>query len=427
MKKLFALVDCNNFYVSCERVFNPSLWNRPVIVLSNNDGNIISRSNEAKALGLKMGAPFFECADIIRKHDVKVFSSNYALYGDMSGRVMQTLSQCAPEMEIYSIDEAFLSFTGISTDMTVYGHYIKDMVKQWTGMPVSIGIGPSKTLAKLANHIAKKRPGYNGVLNITDHPDFEKLLDSVDVGDVWGVGPAYSNMLKSRGISTALKLSRAPDAWVRKHMTVMGLRTARELRGDPCMGLEMPDPKKGIVSSRSFGRPVEKLEELEEALAAYTARAAEKLRAQNSVASYITVFLATNRFKPEPQYYNRVTSRLPVQTAYTPELISQAHACLRKIYRPGFRYKKTGIMFLDIIPECDTQLNLFASADIERRKALMLAVDGINKRLGRGTVQFASEGSGRPWAMRREYLSARCTTQWGEIPVVKASFPCPDR
>ena len=424
MREMFALVDCNNFYVSCERVFNPALWNRPVIILSNNDGNVISRSNEAKALGIDMGDPFFKLSKIIKENDVSVFSSNYALYGNMSQRVMQTLSECAPDMEVYSIDEAFLSFKGFNyIDVEAHARRIRDKVKQWTGIPVSIGIGPSKTLAKLSSRIAKKHPEFKGVFNITDHSCFNELLDSVDVEDVWGVGRRYSQMLKENNIHTALELSSANDAWVRKRMTVMGLRTVYELRGKSCIPLDqMPDPKKGIISSRSFGRPVEKLEELKEALAAYTARAAEKVRRQNSVASYINVFLATNRFKPEPQYSNSAAFRLPAPTSFTPDLIRYANANIEKIYRPGFRYKKLGIMLLEIIPEEDAQLNLFMSyGDTAKKKALMQVLDSINAQWGRGSVRIASEGSGRPWQMRRSYLSNRYTTEWREIPLVKAS------
>ncbi|MDY6934318.1 MAG: Y-family DNA polymerase [Spirochaetota bacterium] len=426
MREIFALVDCNNFYVSCEGVFNPQLWGRPVIVLSNNDGNVISRSNEAKELGIAMGAPLFECAKLVRKHDVKLFSSNYALYGNMSYRVMQTLAQCVPDMEIYSIDEAFLSFTGMShLDTVAYGHHIKDITKQWTGIPVSIGIGPSKTLAKLASLLAKRHPQHRGVFDITEHPDYERLLDSVDVKDVWGIGSQYEKMLKRNGVNTAFQLAQSPDAWVRKRMTIMGLRTVCELRGVSCIPLEqMPDPKKGIFSSRSFGRPVEKLGELKEALAAYTARAAEKLRLQDSVASYINVFIATNRFKQEPQYSNSITYRLPVPTSYTPELIRYAHNSLDRIFRSGYRYKKTGIMLMEIIPKEDAQLNLFMpSGDTERERAIMKTIDYINARWGRNTVRYAAEGSGKPWQMRRSYLSKGYTTRWQDIPLVKASYP----
>jgi len=423
MKKIFALVDCNNFYASCERVFNPRLEGKPVVVLSNNDGCVIARSEETKALGIKMGQPAFKSEKLFKKHGILVYSSNYALYGDMSDRVMETLRQFARDMEIYSIDEAFLSLPYTTPEqMTDYAREIRKTVKKWTGIPVSIGIGPTKTLAKVASKIAKKYARFKGVFNITDHEKTDQILEKFPVGDIWGVGPRYEAFLKRHGIKNALQLKRAHDAWVKKHLTVMGLRTVMELRGVPCFSLEqMPAARKGIMSSRSFGRPVESLDELKEALATYTAIAAEKLRSQHSAATILHVFLMTNRFKKnEPQYYSSSTTILPVASSYTPELIRFACEQLEKIYKPGYRYKKIGVFLAEIVSQDRIQLNLL-SLDYphERNKTLMQVVDKMNQRLGPGTVQFGAEGTRKEWHMRRKLLSPRYTTQWSEIPVVK--------
>ncbi len=421
MKDIFALVDCNNFYVSCERVFDPSLQNKPVVVLSNNDGNVVARSNEAKKIGIPFGAPYFKLKDMIKKHGVRVFSSNYTLYADMSRRVMDTLAYFSPEMEIYSIDEAFISLTGLNRDLAQYGSDLRKLVKQWTGIPVSIGIAPTKTLAKLASEVAKKNPSCKGVFNITDHPHMDKILDSIEVKDVWGVGMQYTRLLNRHGIYTALHLKNANDGWVKKNMTVMRLRTVLELRGKPCLDLEnSPSPKKGIVSSRSFGRPVESLEELKEALASYVSQACKKLRFQNSMASTVTVFLSTNRFKQEPQYCNSGTYRLANPSSYTAELIRYSLEILEKIYRSGYRYKKVGVAFTEIIPGDDVQNDLFVPPeDNKRSQKLMQTVDKINRTMGSNTLHYAAEGIQKPWQMRRAFLSPRYTTKWDEIPVVR--------
>jgi DNA polymerase V len=424
MKSLYFLVDCNNFYVSCERVFRPELREQPVVVLSNNDGNVVALSNEVKEMGvLPFGAPFFKAREFFRKRQVAVFSSNYTLYGDMSRRVMECLARFAPEMEVYSIDEAFLSLRGMRDDPVEYGRMVRDAVKQWTGIPVSIGIAPTKTLAKLACRIGKKDTGCNGVFELADRGRVEETLAATDAGDVWGVGHQYRELLRRNGISTARQLRDAPDKWVRRNMTIMGLRTVWELRGVPCIPLdELPAPKKGIVSSRSFGRPVERVEELREAVAAYVSRAAEKLRAQKSVAGSLTVFLSTNRFKEDdPQYSTGISCRLPVPSSYTPRLIHVAGRLLARIYRPGYRYKKAGVMLYEIMPEGDAQLDLFSRLhDTGRTRRLMSTMDRINRSMGRHTLHFAAEGIVRPWQMRRDFLSPRYTTHWGEIPVVRA-------
>jgi len=424
MKNIFALVDCNNFYVSCERVFNPNLEGKPVMVLSNNDGCVIARSNEVKSLGIKMGVPAFQCKDLIKKYDIKVYSSNYALYGDMSQRVMDTLARFTPELEIYSIDEAFLSLGGfISLNLTQYGKQIKTTVKKWTGIPVSIGLGPTKTLAKIANHIAKKDPQFEGVFDITHHPQSDELLDSIEVAEVWGIGYRYAQLLNQKGIYTTLQLKNAPEEWIKKYLTIRGLRTLQELRGISCIPLEqVAPPKKGITSSRSFGRPVETIKELREAVATYVSQAAEKLRAQKSAASCIHVFLTTNCFKDEPQYSNNATFRLPVPTSYTPELIHYAHQNLEKLFKSGYRYKKAGIMLTGIVPQEKVQLSLLTpSYPHARGKILMETIDRINARWGSNTVKYAAAGIQKPWKMRQTKKSPRFTTQWKDIPVVRTS------
>lgn len=422
-RKLFALVDCNNYYVSCERVFNPKLEGKPVVVLSNNDGCVVAASNEAKALGLKMGSPAFKCEDLFLKHNVFVYSSNYALYGDMSDRVMKTLAQFTPEMEIYSIDEAFLSFDGFKhKNLSDYGRHIKATVKQWTGLPVSIGIGPTKTLAKIAGKLVKKKPEFRGVCDITDSPDIDSLLDSIDACDVWGVGTQYTKLLKRYGIHTACNLKYARDKWVKKHMTITGLRTVKELRGESCIPLEdVLKPKKSILSSRSFGASVDSLVDLKEAIATYASRTAEKLREEHSVCSLVQVFLTTNPFKDDPQYFNTVTVPMPVPTAYTADVIKYAHYGLGKIFKPGFRYKKAGVIVSGIVPDNQIQLNLFVpSVSLDRERNLMMVMDNINTRWGDDTVKYAAAGVKRPWKMRQAKRSGRFTTMVSEIPKVQA-------
>jgi DNA polymerase V len=418
MKRIFALVDCNNFYVSCERVFNPTLEKKPVVVLSINDGCVIARSNESKALGIKMGAPFFQNKELFRKHCVKVLSSNYALYGDMSHRVMTTLQQFAPELEIYSIDEAFLSLEGFHLNLAEYAQQIRSTVKKHTGIPVSVGIGVTKTLAKVANKIAKSG---NGVFDITTVHDINALLETVAIENIWGVGSRYAQLLNRHDIRNARQLKDADDAWVKKKMTVAGLRTVMELRGEPCIDLELSPPsKKAIGSSRSFGKPVESLDELLESVSDYVSRAAEKLRLQNSVASVVQVYLTTNYFKPqEPQYSNCVSCQLS-PTDYTPEIIRQAQAGLKEIYRKGYWYKKTGILLMGLCPYDGIQLNLFASRSMPENKKLMQTFDAINTRWGSNTIQFASSGIGKQWKMIQRYKSPCFTTRWSEIAVAKA-------
>jgi len=422
MKQIFALVDCNSFYASCEKVFKPSLEGRPVIVLSNNDGCVIARTAEAKALGISGFEPVFKYRDIIDKNNVAVFSANFTLYGDLSSRVMATLRQFTPEMEIYSIDEAFLSLSGMNIAREKYCRNIRNVVKQWTGIPVSIGIGPTKTLAKLANRFAKKDPALDGVLEITGSQSAGELLSLTRVEDIWGVGRKHSKFLNRHGIQNALQLSQADDNWVRKHMTVTGLRTVEELRGNPCIqGDEAPPPKQCIMTSRSFGRDIHAKEELEQAAAEFTAMCAEKLRKQRSKASLLTVFIASNSFRDEPQYSNSVTLSLPEPTDYTPRLLELARRGLKSIFKPGYSYKRAGVLLSGIGPGDAVQLDLLASCrESPGEYRIMRAVDAVNARTGRGALKYAAAGIDRPWKMNQRKLSPRYTTNWPDVPVVWA-------
>lgn len=416
---MFALVDCNNFYVSCERIFDPSLEHRPVAVLSNNDGCIIARSNEVKALGVPMGAPYFKWKGLLTKHQVRIFSSNYALYGDMSNRVMRVLAGVAPDVEVYSIDEAFLRLP--TTSQKAAAQQARKKVQRWTGIPTSIGIGPTKTLAKIANRFAKKHAAYEGIFDLTTARDVDDLLSLVAVNDVWGIGSKRKKLLNTHGIFTAQQLRDASDAWVKKHLTITGLRTVYELRGISCLPLEdVQQPKKGIISSRSFGEPVMYLEPLNEAVASYMTRAAEKLRGQGSIAATLTVFITTKHFGKGPHYTNSFAVTLPEPTAYTPLLIRYALQGLQRIYRPGYRYKKAGVMLTGIQPATTQQVSLFHPARHTENSQVMKIVDALNERYGRGTIFFAAAGAKQPWAMQQVLRSPRYTTRWDELPQINA-------
>lgn len=417
MRPVFALIDCNNFYVSCERVFNPRLRGRPVVVLSNNDGCVISRSEEAKALGVRMGAPLFQIQKLIDAHRVEVFSSNYALYGDMCARVMETLRETSPEVEIYSIDEAFISLSGVAAEnLRNVGREARERVRRWTGIPVSVGIGPTKTLAKVAAHLAKKSGRAEGVVSLVDSPHLDAALARVAVEDVWGVGRNFARLLKGRGIVTARDLRSAGERWIKKEMGVVGVRLLYELRGVSCLPLEScPPPKKGITVSRSFGRPVESVEEAREAVAAYVSRAGEKLRRQQLAATTLIVFLATNRFVPEPHHAASVVINLPVPTDVTPELIRYAREGVGHVFRAGHKFKKAGVMLVGLVPVSPVQAGLFDRMDRERARRLMQTVDAVNARLGRDTVRYAGVGLGQSWRARSERRSPGYTTRWDEL------------
>jgi len=423
INKIYALVDCNNFYASCERVFDPKLCNRPVAVLSNNDGCIVARSKEVKDLGIPMGAPFFKYKDILQKHNTAVFSSNYTLYGDMSQRVMEILEGFADRLEIYSIDEAFLQLNGFEHfALDEYGRKIRASVIQGTGIPVSVGIAKTKTLAKVANKLAKKN---GGTFNLLNHPDIDAVLEKFDVNDVWGIGRQYTRFLNRYHIKNARQLKYADDNWIRKHMTVVGLRTVWELRGISCIQLEQaPPPKKEICTSRSFGKPVESLNEICEAVTAYTSRAAEKLRKQRSVAANILVFITTNRFKDEPQYTNYIQVNLPSPTSSSFDLVQHALFGLEKIFKSGYRYKKCGILLTDICPADQVQTNLFSDNKYDpKANKLMRVMDQLNTRYGSKTINIATSGYQKKWDMKRELKSPHYTTDWNELPVVRAGFP----
>lgn len=418
-----ALVDCNNFYASCERVFNPSLWGIPIIVLSNNDGMIIARSNEAKLLGIKMGEPLFKVDEIVKKHGVRVFSSNYVLYGDMSHRVMTALEQFTPEVEIYSIDEAFLFLNGFKRlNLSDYARKIRDTVKQWTGIPVSIGVAETKTLAKLANRIAKKNKESSGILNIFGIEDKDEILKMLGVEDVWGVGHQYTKFLNKYSIKTAYDLAKADDKWIQKHMTIMGLRTVWELRGIPCVEAEhTPPPKKAIVSSRSFGYLVTEKVQVKEGVAYFTTVAAEKMRRQRSGTRALTVFLRTNPFKTElPQYHNGCLVELPLPTDSTAELISYAMKGVEQIFREGYKYHKVGVMLTDFVPVNHSQLSIFDTEDTIKKAKITELMDTVNTLMGKNTLHYAATGVKREWRTRSERKSPRYTTNWDELPLVGA-------
>jgi DNA polymerase V len=422
MPPVFALVDCNNFYASCERVFQPKLAGQPIVVLSNNDGCVVARSNEAKALGIAMGVPEFQIRPLLRAHHVQVFSSNYTLYGDLSQRVMETLEQFSPDLEIYSIDESFLSLTGFERrNLTDYGRAIRKTVKQWTGIPVSVGIAETKTLAKIANRIAKRTPDTDGVFDLLACPDREALLERVAVADVWGIGPSSARLLTQHGIMTAWQLHQADEHWIRRHMGVVGLRVVAELRGHSCLDLEAcPAPKQGITCSRTFGRAVSTLAEMEEAVSSYVSRAAEKLRGEGLAATVLTVFVMTNEFKDAPQYRNSVTCSLPVGTDATSELIRAALRGLRTIYRDGYQYKKAGVMCTALVPASQIQSDLFDRHDRPRSTRLMAALDAVNDRWGAGTLAYASSGLTKGWQTQCHHRSPAYTTNWHELPVARA-------
>ena len=422
---MFGLIDCNNFYASCERLFRPDLAGRPVVVLSNNDGCIIARSNEAKALGIGMGTPCFKHETILKKHSVAVFSSNYPLYGDISQRVMDVLMQLEPEVEVYSIDEAFISLpAGKYLDLGTHARFLKSTVQKHTGIPVSIGFGPTKTLAKIANRLAKKNNTAAGTFVIDGQTNLESLLTGVDVGDIWGIGHRYAACLKQHNVHTALELANRADTWIRKQLTVTGLRTVMELRGIPCISLESAvSAKKSVATSRSFGQPVHTLSDLREAVATYTAQAACKLRHAGLRAKVIHVFIRTNSFKKDQkQYCNSRTLTLSGPSSHTPTLIKAALASLKTIYRPGHLYQKAGVLLSDLVLENREQLRLFI-APAPRDNSLMLAVDQINSRWGCNTIQSGGAGLAKQWHYRQMKKSPAYTTRWSQLATVKASFP----
>jgi DNA polymerase V len=423
MGQAFALVDCNNFYVSCERVFDAGLTRRPVVVLSNNDGCVVARSPEAKALGITMGVPLFKIRHLVEAHGVKVYSSNYALYGDMSQRVMGVLQSFTPDVEIYSIDEAFMQLGGCRYGTPrapgELGREIRERVRHDTGVPVTIGIAETKTLAKLANHLAKNSQKAEGVLDLTHSPYKEVALERTPVEEVWGVGPAYSKLLKQQGIRTALQLRDVDTRWARQAMTVVGARVVMELRGVSCLPLEVcPPSKKSLTCSRSFGKSTPALSDLREAVAYFTTRVAEKLRGGRLAAGVITVFVHTDRFADGPQYYNAGTHTLAYPTDSTQELLGCALDALERIFREGFNYRKAGVMLNSLSPSDQLTLRMFGDEKAERFRQVLVAVDQINRRWGRDTVRFATANPDGNWRTKIERRSPRYTTRLQEVLVI---------
>lgn len=416
--EVFALVDCNNFYASCERVFQPSLQDRPVVVLSNNDGCVIARSQEAKALGIPMGAPYFKYQSVLERHGVAVFSSNYPLYGDLSRRVMQVLGRFTPRLEIYSIDECFLDLAGLPNDLTDYGEEIVVTVRRWTGIPVSIGFGPTKALAKLANRLAKQ----NG-LPVLDGRDLasDPILAEVPVEDIWGIAGRWGQRLRALGIEHAQALAAADPKRLRRHFGVVMERIVWELRGISCLPLEtVVPPRKQILTSRSFGRKLTRFAELRSAVTAFVARAGEKLRDQKSCAQALTVFVQTSPFETRQAYYSNAQTRAFARpTQDTAALIAAAVHGLKQIHRPGLAYQKAGVLLLDLTPAHASQAVLFPSGD-DRRPPLMSVLDRINRQFGRQTLQFGSELLSDRWRMRQQMKSPSYTTRWVALPVVRA-------
>ena len=413
---MIALADCNNFYASCERVFNPALKDKPVVVLSNNDGCIIARSNEAKALGVRMGEPVFKARRIIEENNVNVFSTNFALYGDMSKRVMSLLDILSPEIEIYSIDEAFMDFSGIKNCFNL-GLKMRDTVAKHTGIPISIGIAKTKTLAKVANHLAK-RYSKKGVYVLNRKKQTTDILKSIPVSKVWGIGSKYTKMLNSYGVESAYDFVMLDEDWVLNKMTIVGLKIQHELKGKPCISIDTnPLSKKNICISRSFGVSVTQFRSLKESISAHAARCAEKLRLEKGCARYVSVILKTNPFSVSDEYYYGYKStNFDVPTNDTFDIINAAETLLKSIYKEGLVYKKSGVIVGDIIPQSRIQLNIF---DIDqkrvRRKNLNSAVDFINQAMGRSTIHIGSQGINRRWQLKQERLSPCYTTKWDDL------------
>ena len=415
-----ALVDCNSFYVSCERLFNPKIRRKPVVVLSNNDGCIISRSSEAKALGIKMGEPYFKAKDIIVKNKVEVFSSNYSLYGDLSRRVMRTLKRFNSEIEVYSIDEAFLDLSNFpDQDVEKIGKEIRETVLQWTGIPTSVGIAKTKTLSKIANYIAKKK--ISGVTSLIGIENIDPILEKIDINDVWGVGKQLTKCYQKNGIYNAKQLKNKSNTWIKKSSNVLGSRTAMELRGITCINLETTSAKrKSCVVSRSFGKRIENFQELKEAVTNYCLNASEKIRSESLVAKAITVFVRTSPFQRDYGYYSNAKAiDFPIATNNSIEIVKTAVSILEKIFKNGYQYQKAGVMLTGLRND-DGRKNLFSSEKDEKINSLMRSMDSTNYRYGRSTLSLASAGVHKKWNMKREYSSKIDTADFYSLPKIKA-------
>lgn len=420
---MYALVDCNNFYASCERVFNPSLNGRPVVVLSNNDGCVIARSNEAKAIGIPMGAPAFKHREVFDRHHVAVFSSNFALYGDMSNRVMEILGTFCPTMEIYSIDEAFLDFSGFGLhDLNKIGMEMKARVQQWTGIPISVGFAPTKALAKAANRVAKKFPERTGgVYSIITDEQRVKALKWLKIEDVWGIGRRYSQRLQEMKVLTAWDFTQLSDRWVRSMMTITGLRLKLDLEGKPTIQMEDVQPKKSIATTRTFDFNYTDFTLIRERVASFAVSCAAKLRQQKACCNTLMVFVHTNGFREDqPQYSRNIVVKLPYATSSSIELVKFAIVGLEQIFREGYAYKKAGVIVMDFTPEENQQLTIFENRNVKHIK-LMKAVDALNRSFGMQKVRLAAQDPGRVWKMKQEQLSPRYTTNLNEVLVVNVS------
>ncbi len=421
LKKSIALVDCNNFYASCERIFNPKLIGKPIVVLSNNDGCIITRSSEAKKLGIKMGEPYFKVRKIIEKNKVKVFSSNYSLYGDISQRVMETLSHFVKEIEIYSIDEAFLNLNGFENyEIDKYCRHIRNKIKQWIGIPVSIGVGSTKTLSKIANNLAKKNNIYRGVCILKNWFEIKEALKLTPIEDVWGIGRKNSAFLRKYRINTASDFVQVDKGWIKKNMGIIGEKTYLELLGISCLNIELiPSNKKSCCVSRSFSSPIEKIKDLEEAVSFYASRVSEKIREENLVADSMSVFVLTNHFnRREKQYSNSIKLQLPFPTSDSIKIVKKALEGVRKIYRSNYRYKKAGVILYGLSKHSVTKGLLDYDRKVSDR--MMKTIDSINDRYGSSTLKIASEGIEKVWKMKRENVSQSYTTRFDELVVVNS-------
>ena len=415
---IFALVDCNNFYVSCERLFQPKLRNKAVVVLSNLDGCVVSRSNEAKALGIGMAVPVYQVKNIIEKNNVTLLSSNYALYGDMSRRVMMTLQAMSSEMEIYSIDEAFLNLNGFNGSLNKFGRQVKDTIYQHTGIPVSVGIASTKTLAKTANYIAKKSAKAAGVLDLTNPRHVERALEQTPVGNVWGIGRQHSKMLRANMIETALQFTKLPDEWLQRHMGINGLRLRKELVGIACAELDhRPTPQKSALCSRSFGKAVETLSDMKEAVATFLSRAAEKIRQRNLMARAVTVFMITNRYREDqPQNSISGVEHLTYPSNSTQELLHVALEVTERAFKNGFKFKKAGVILAPLVPARPNVIRIFDENESQRQQRAMTVLDEMNSRYGRDTLRFAITGmDGQEWKHRVQHRSPCYTTQWDQL------------
>jgi len=410
---MIALADVNNCYVSCERLWQPKYNGRPAVVLSNNDGCVIARSNEAKALGIKMGAVFHLIQPEIKVHNIAYFSSNYTLYGDMSARIMTNLARFSPNVEVYSIDECFLSLSGFD-DLQSYAEQIRSTVIQNTGIPISIGVAPSKVLCKVANKLSKKS---NGVMVLEGADHIEEVLKDYPVEDLWGIGRQYAHKLISMGIETAGQLRALPLDWVQKHMTIVGVRMWRELWGESCMPLKSAlDPRKAMCTSRAFGKLTSEYEQLQEATVSYISRLAIKLRREKCCATIITVKLMTNRFRTDlPQANPNITIALAHPVNNTLDLTKVALEGLRKIFLRGYLYQKVEVMATGLIPESEVQLNLFTKYDGEKHDKLSKLMDSVNAYYGKGALRLAGEGMKQEWTLRRQFITPSFTTDWNDI------------